>query len=83
LCDFFPHCHFLFSSLGESRMLTIRSPVVVSLLLVLSAFTGVEAAPKRKGGASLTPQQQLAQIPQGVSTATDGSAILDSNVTVK
>lgn len=70
-------------------MLTIRSPVGVALLALLSVFVGdVSAVPQNRGGKkgsgkTLTPQQQAAQIPQGVSKATDGSTIMDTNVTVK
>ncbi|KAJ9161661.1 Cyclin-like F-box [Coniochaeta hoffmannii] len=69
-------------------MLTIHShlPFSLSLLLLLLLFTTADAAPKRKGktatSASLTPQQQAAQIPQGISEATDGSTILDTTATV-
>lgn len=73
-------------------MLTIRSSVGVALLLLLSIFFGdVSAAPQNRGkkaskGAKTkqqTPQQQAAAIPQGVSQATDGSTILDTNATLK
>ena len=70
-------------------MLTVRSPVLLSFLLSLSVLAGVHAAPKKGnnggggGKASLTPQQQAAQVPQGISTATDGSTILDTTATVK
>lgn len=66
-------------------MLTIRSPFGVALVALLSLLTGdVLAAPQnragRKGsGKTLTLQQQAAQIPQGISQATDGSTILDTN----
>lgn len=66
-------------------MLTIRSPFGVALVALLSLLTGdVSAAPQnragRKGsGKTLTLQQQAAQIPQGISQATDGSTILDTN----
>ncbi len=69
-------------------MLTVRSPVLLSFLLSLSVLAGVHAAPKKSnngggGKASLTPQQQAAKVSQGISTATDGSTILDSTATVK
>lgn len=72
-------------------MLTIQSPILLFFLLLLGTFTGVQAAPKRKGNgngnsastAAQTPQQQAAQIPQGISQATDGSTILDATATVK
>ncbi|KAB5560198.1 hypothetical protein GE09DRAFT_1116144 [Coniochaeta sp. 2T2.1] len=72
-------------------MLTIRSPVFFLLLLLLGTFTSVHAAPRRKGknsgagtGAAVaqTPQQQAAQLAQGISQATDGSTILDTTATV-
>ncbi|KAJ9155577.1 Cyclin-like F-box [Pleurostoma richardsiae] len=71
-------------------MLTIRSPVAFfTVLLLLGIITDVQAAPRRKGkaataatAAQLTPQQQAAQIPQGISQATDGSTILDTTATV-
>lgn len=37
----------------------------------------------RNGATRATPQQQAAQIPQGISQATDGSMILDTTATVK
>lgn len=71
-------------------MLTIRSPVCTVFLALLSVFVAdVSAVPQnRKGGRkgsgqTLTLQQQAAQIPQGISQATDGSTILDTNATVK
>ncbi|KAI1140706.1 hypothetical protein F5Y05DRAFT_282907 [Hypoxylon sp. FL0543] len=73
-------------------MLTVRS---LSLLLALGALSAVDAAPqsRNRGGKARTGgkkgQQQAAtafeqaqQIPQGVSTATDGSTILDTTVMV-
>lgn len=65
-------------------MLTLHSPFLLLLLLLLGI---VHAAPKRKGSsgtsaAAQTPQQQAAQIPQGISLATDGSTILDTTATV-
>lgn len=66
-------------------MLTIRSSFGVALVALLSLLTGdVAAVPQNRGGrkgsaAKLTLQQQAAQIPQGVSQATDGSTILDTN----
>lgn len=66
-------------------MLTILSPVFVSVVALLSVSVG--ASPARKGssssGTSQTLQQQAAAIPQGISQATDGSTILDTNATVK
>jgi hypothetical protein len=51
--------------------------------IILLAIT-VAAAPQRNGGRKkATAQQQAAQIPQGISTATDGSTILDDTVNVK
>lgn len=73
-------------------MLTIRSPVFFFFLLLLLDIFGVEALPqnqrkkgkgKGKNTAAATPQQQAAQIPQGVSQATDGSTILDMTARVK
>ncbi|KAI1392270.1 uncharacterized protein F4822DRAFT_122830 [Hypoxylon trugodes] len=74
-------------------MLTVRS---LSLFLALGLLSAVEAAPqsrgrtgRKKGGQISKGQQQATtafaqaqQIPQGVSTATDGSTILDTNATV-
>lgn len=68
-------------------MLTILPSVFVTLLALLSV--SVEASPARKGSSSggqsssQTLQQQAAAIPQGISQATDGSTILDTNATVK
>ena len=86
-------------------MLTVQSPVFFLVLLALSAFTGIQAAPQRNGNgggrtgqgrnrggggggrggnaAAQTPQQQAAQIAQGISQATDGSTILDTTARVK
>ncbi|KAI1779392.1 hypothetical protein F4818DRAFT_249699 [Hypoxylon cercidicola] len=71
-------------------MLTVRS---LSLLLAFGALSAVEAAPRkgrnRNGQGQQQQQQQAAtafeqaqQIPQGVSTATDGSTILDTTAMV-
>jgi hypothetical protein len=76
----------------QNRMLTIRSPVAATaLLLILGLFTSVDAVPQRRQGnggnrqqqQQQTAQQQVNRIPQGVSTATDGSAILDATANVK
>lgn len=74
-------------------MLTIRSSVGVAFLVLLSIFFGdVSAVPQNRGQkgsttkgtkAKQTLQQQAAAIPQGVSQATDGSTIMDTNATVK
>lgn len=70
-------------------MLTIRASVGVALLALLSTFVGdVAAVPQNRGKkgaatAKQTPQQQAAAIPQGISKATDGSVIMDTNATVK
>jgi hypothetical protein len=69
-------------------MLTISLTHFLSLTFLVLLFSTADAAPKRKGKSSasaaarLTPQQQAAQIPQGTSTATDGSTILDMTATV-
>ncbi|KAI1101202.1 hypothetical protein F4804DRAFT_347841 [Jackrogersella minutella] len=68
-------------------MLSIRS---LSLLLALGALSAVEAAPAKKGAKAkasgqtqqATAFEQAQQIPQGVSTATDGSTILDMTAMV-
>jgi hypothetical protein len=39
-------------------------------------------APQRGGGRKQTAQQQAAQVPQGISQATDGSTILDDTVNI-
>ncbi|KAI5924450.1 hypothetical protein F4810DRAFT_121770 [Camillea tinctor] len=64
-------------------MLSVRS------LFLMGLLCAVEAAPRRgrNGGqrqqaAAQTAQQQADQIPQGVSTATDGSTILDMSAQV-
>ena len=75
-------------------MLTVRSSVFFFALVLLVIFADVHAAPQRgsrrkgKGAATAaantqTLQQQAAQVPQGVSQATDGSTILDTTATVK
>ncbi|TLD22422.1 hypothetical protein PspLS_07927 [Pyricularia sp. CBS 133598] len=61
-------------------MLTVRSFFNLFVFLLLGVLSGGVEAQKKKGGGGgqgLTPQQQAAQVPQGVSTATDGSTILD------
>ena len=69
-------------------MFTLRS-TLAAVVLALWLLAGVDAAPqnRKKGKASatkqLTAQQQAAQVPGGISKATDGSTILDSTVTVK
>ncbi|KAH8838359.1 hypothetical protein MCOR02_000570 [Pyricularia oryzae] len=62
-------------------MLTVRSFFNLVVFLLLGVLSGgVEA--QRKGGRRQTPQQQFAQVPQGVSKATDGSTILDMTAKV-
>ncbi|KAF3768835.1 hypothetical protein M406DRAFT_71808 [Cryphonectria parasitica EP155] len=62
--------------------------VGVTLLALLSFFAkDACAVPKNRGGGSgsvkaQTLQQQAAAIPQGISQATDGSTIMDTNATV-
>ena len=70
-------------------MFTVRS-TLAAVVLALCLLTSVDAAPQNrkkgnKAGATkqLTSQEQAAQIPGGISQATDGSTILDSTVTVK
>lgn len=70
-------------------MLTILPPFFAALLAFSSVF--VEAVPqnrnrKGKGGGSTQSQTlaaQAAAVPQGISEATDGSTILDTNATIK
>lgn len=64
-------------------MMTIRSLLTLGLL-----WATADASPQsrnRKGGGRTrqTAQQQAAQIPQGVSQATDGSTILDMTANIK
>ena len=54
--------------------------------LALLSFVALATAYPQRGGkakAKATAQQQAAQIAQGISTATDGSMILDNTVMVK
>ncbi|KAF2800278.1 hypothetical protein K505DRAFT_293036 [Melanomma pulvis-pyrius CBS 109.77] len=53
-----------------------HSLAFVSLVALAAAY------PQRGGRQRATAQQQAAQIPQGISTATDGSTILDDTVNV-
>ncbi len=65
-------------------MSTIRSSVSFLVLFFFLGLLGIEAAPAPQGnGQQLTPQQQVDQIAQGVSQATDGSTILDTTANVK
>ena len=75
-------------------MLTIRPfPALVALLLSFVLNGVVDAVPQRQrnggmtngmtSGQELTAQEQAAQVPDGISEATDGSTILDTTVTVK
>ncbi|KAI0532690.1 hypothetical protein GGR58DRAFT_489319 [Xylaria digitata] len=70
----------------QRAMFTLRS-----LFLVGLSFCAVEAAPRIRNGGNgggrgaaqrLTAQDQADQIPQGISTATDGSTILDATARV-
>lgn len=75
-------------------MLAMRPTVLFALAL---GILGLDAAPTeivrplnpehrwrpRQNGNGLTAQEQAAQIPDGIFTATDGSTILDTTVTVK
>ncbi|KAL8413508.1 hypothetical protein RB594_004951 [Gaeumannomyces avenae] len=68
-------------------MSTIRSFSSFFLLLLLGVLSGGAEAQRRQrqgggGGARQTPQQQAAAVRQGVSTATDGSTILDMTATI-
>lgn len=70
-------------------MLTIRSLLVFGLLCAVDAApqsrtkaTKATKASATKQKAS-TAQQQAAQIAQGISTATDGSMILDTTAQIK
>ena len=74
-------------------------PALVALLLFCALHGAVDAVPQRgrqrqrernggmtKGmtsGQDLTAQEQAAQVPDGISQATDGSTILDMTVNVK
>ncbi|KAK3365205.1 hypothetical protein B0T24DRAFT_428140 [Lasiosphaeria ovina] len=67
----------------------MRAISSLAALLALSALGLAVPSPKKgkgNGAASSqqqqTPQQQAAAIPQGISQATDGSTILDTNATV-
>ncbi|KAK1964193.1 hypothetical protein LZ32DRAFT_599707 [Colletotrichum eremochloae] len=68
-------------------MLTVRSPAA-ALAVVLSLLSVVQGAPQNRKGKgngqsnNLTAQQQAAQVPQGISQATDGSMILDMTAKV-
>lgn len=75
-------------------MLTIRPfPALVALLLssALNGPVGAASQAQDNGGMTtgmttgqeLTAQEQAAQVPDGISEATDGSTILDTTVTVK
>ncbi|KAI0125163.1 hypothetical protein BJ170DRAFT_491281 [Xylariales sp. AK1849] len=69
-------------------MLTIRSLLVLALVCAAEAAPGQldrRAKTKATGGGkqkAATAQQQAAQIPQGISTATDGSTILDTTAQI-
>ncbi|KAI1854159.1 hypothetical protein JX265_000563 [Neoarthrinium moseri] len=71
-------------------MLTIRSLLALGLLCTVEAFPGPQLNPRARNRASSgggrqkqqTAFQQAQQIPQGVSTATDGSTILDMTAQV-
>jgi hypothetical protein len=73
-------------------MLTIRSILALGLLTAAEALPSPQLNPRAKtkatttgGGRSKakTAFQQAQQIPQGISTATDGSTILDTTAQVK
>ncbi|TLD07504.1 hypothetical protein PgNI_10562 [Pyricularia grisea] len=64
-------------------MLTVRSSFNLLVFLFLGVLSGgVEAQRKKGNGGRQTPQQQAAQVPQGVSKATDGSTILDMTANI-
>lgn len=74
--------------------MTIRPfPALVALLLSSVLNGAVQAAPQPQnnggmtngmtGDQQLTAQEQAAQVPDGISEATDGSTILDTTVNVK
>lgn len=66
-------------------MLTIRPIHALAALLLSSLLDGAVGAPQRQRGGEqqLTAQEQAAQIPDGISEATDGTTILDMTVEVK
>lgn len=67
-------------------MSSVRSFSSFLLLLALGVLSGGAEAQRRQrqgGAARQTPQQQAAAIRQGVSTATDGSTILDMTAKIK
>ncbi|KAK9419454.1 putative Cyclin-like f-box protein [Seiridium unicorne] len=71
-------------------MLTIRSLLALGLLAAVEALPGPQLNPRARtkattGGGKQKAQtafQQAQQIPQGISTATDGSTILDTTAQV-
>ncbi|ETS77802.1 hypothetical protein PFICI_09864 [Pestalotiopsis fici W106-1] len=70
-------------------MLTVRSLLALGLLTAVEAFPGPHLNPRARtkatGGGRQKAQtafQQAQQIPQGISTATDGSTILDMTAEV-
>ncbi|KAK6221935.1 hypothetical protein LQW54_001155 [Pestalotiopsis sp. IQ-011] len=70
-------------------MLTVRSLLALGLLAAAEALPGPQLNPRAKAKATgggrqkaQTAFQQAQQIPQGVSTATDGSTILDMTAQV-
>ena len=51
--------------------------------IAFASFVAIAACrPQRGGGRQRTAQQQAAQVPQGISQATDGSMILDDTVNI-
>lgn len=67
------------------------TPFALLLVLAILCVSFGNAAPQNnrggkngnRGGTKQTPQQKAAQKPGGVSTATDGSTILDQTVQIK
>lgn len=66
-------------------MLTIRTLLALGLLAAAEALPGPQLNARAKGGKqkAQTAFQQAAQIPQGISKATDGSTIMDATVQIK
>jgi hypothetical protein len=83
---FFPASFVLFG-----KMVSLKSAALVAL----SLFSLTNAQRRNRGGRrggnnggatqtqQLTAQEQAAQVPDGISEATDGSTILDTTQTVK
>jgi hypothetical protein len=66
-----------------TKIFALSTLLALSTAMPQRTKAGGKGAGRGQAAAKATAQQQAAQVPQGLSTATDGSMILDDTVMVK